>query len=339
MGYDLLEDKPSLRMGTKNKTGAKRTLTQEVKLLNKKWSSLVWALVALVLLLSIGNPVQMLTMSFAAIPFVILFATLSVGAAIIYVAALLAIVFLLLGTVGSIVALASLYFIIPAIVIGIMFKRKRAAWNVFAAGTLAFLIESILLLAFAKVAFDFNFAEFLRTQVDASVATLESAIPSGINMDMIDLVIKQMNMMLPVMLIMSALYMGTVTYAISRRLLTAQGADVNRMRPIKHWMLPKSLLWYYLIVIILELVMSGNTDSSFLSIILLNLSPLLQLAFIVQGISFVFFLADFKRWNRAVPVLITIAVIFIPLLYGLVRIIGIIDLAFPLRQVVSRPKQ
>lgn len=307
--------------------------------MNRKWTSLVWALVALVLLLSIGNPVQILTMSFLAVPFVILFTTLSIGAAAIHVVALLAIVFLLMGPVGSVVVLASLYFIIPAIVIGISFKRKRPAWNVFAAGTLTFLIDSILLLAFAKVAFNFNFAEYLRTQVDASLASLESAIPAGFNMDMIDLVIKQMNLMLPVMLIMSALYMGTVTYAISRRLLTAQGVDVNRMRPIKHWMLPKSLLWYYLIVIIMELVMSGNTEPTFLTIILLNLSPLLQLAFIVQGISFVFFLADFKRWNRAFPVLITIAVIFIPLLYGLVRIIGIIDLAFPLRQVVSRPKQ
>nr|WP_036695937.1 DUF2232 domain-containing protein [Paenibacillus taiwanensis] len=308
--------------------------------MNKRWASLAWAVAALMLLLSIGNQVQILTMSFIAVPFVILFTTLSVRAFVMHVAPLLVIAFLLFGQLGSIVVLTSFYFIIPAIVMGYMFKRKRPGWNVFSAGTLTFLVESLVLLAVATLVMKFNLNDFLTSQMNASLQTLKdtAVISSEWTADMTDTFIRTISSMIPVMLIMSALYMGTITYAISRRLLTAQGVEVNKMKSIKHWMLPKSFLLYYLVTLILELVLTKNTGS-FINIILLNLLPLLQLAFIVQGISFLFFLSDAKGWNKTIPVILTIVMLFVPFLHVLVRYVGLFDLAFPLRKMVFKPKQ
>lgn len=42
------------------------------------------------------------------------------------------------------------------------------------------------------------------------------------------------------MLIIGALYMGTITYAISRALLTAQGIPVQKLKPVRQWMLPRA---------------------------------------------------------------------------------------------------
>ncbi|MCG7408367.1 YybS family protein [Paenibacillus sp. ACRRX] len=308
--------------------------------MNKRWASLAWAAAALVLLLSIGNQVQILTMSFIAVPFVILFTTLSVRAFVMHVAPLLVIAFLLFGQLGSIVVLTSFYFIIPGIVMGYMFKRKRPGWNVFSAGTLTFLVESLILLAVATLVMKFNMADFLTSQINESLQTLKdtTAISSEWTTDMTDTFVRTISSMIPLMLIMSSLYMGTITYAISRRLLTAQGVEVNKMKSIKHWMLPKSFLLYYLVTLILELVITKNSGS-FINLILLNLLPLLQLAFIVQGISFLFFLSDAKGWNKTIPVILTIVMLFVPFLHVLVRYVGLFDLAFPLRKMVFKPKQ
>lgn len=308
--------------------------------MNKRSASIVWVIVALVLLLSIGKPVQLVTMSFMAIPFVMLFTTLSIRSFVLYVVGLLAVAFFLGGSIGSVIVLVSLYFIIPGIVIGLMHKRKRSGWHVFISGSIAFLAESLLLLAVGILVLNFDLTEFIRSQLTVSMEPLveAAAITTSAAEDMIHSLTVMFNQMIPLMLIMSSLYMGTVTYAISRRLLTAQGVEVRKMMPVKSWRLPRSLIWYYLITFILSLVVGTDTDN-FLFVILLNLNPILELAFIVQGISFLYFWADHKKWPKFMPVLFIIAALFVPFVAVILRVVGIIDIAFPLRQMVIRPKQ
>ncbi|WCF08340.1 YybS family protein [Paenibacillus thiaminolyticus] len=307
--------------------------------LKYRWSSLAWAVAALVLLLSILQPIMVLTMSLMAVPFVMLYATQSLRGFILHGAALLLIVYFLLGGFGMAGVLTGVYFMIPGIVFGHMFKQKRPALNVYVAGTATFLVESLLLLALAKLAFDFNVYQYIMSVMNESMVGLQqtSLFPADLTQEMKEQFVILLSQMIPFMLIIGALYMGTITYAISRALLTAQGIPVQKLKPVRQWMLPRALIWYYLITIILDLVVQ-KSSGSFLTLILINLVPLLQIAFMVQGIGFLFFLAHSRKWNKAIPVVITIAVIFLPVLHGILRIIGIVDLAFPLRQAMSKPK-
>ncbi|MBD8497864.1 DUF2232 domain-containing protein [Paenibacillus arenosi] len=306
--------------------------------MNNRWTAIGWVVAALVLLLSFGTLMQPITMSFVAIPFVVLFTTLSTAAFMACIAAVLLIVFLLLQPIGSIVVLISLYFIIPAIVMGYLFKRQRSGWSVFVGGTLAFLIQSLLALGLTSYLFQVDITTYLHeylTQYQKLAADMGVVMP---NMPSVDEQVAYISMRLPSLLIAGAVYMGSITYAISRRLLTAQGVSVQRMKPVKYWMLPKSLLWYYLVAMILELVIVKEAGS-FLTLVIVNLYEILQVAFIVQGVSFLFFYADFKGWKRALPVTLTIFVVLFPPFQYICRLVGIIDMAFPLRQAVSRPKQ
>lgn len=63
--------------------------------------------------------------------------------------------------------------------------------------------------------------------------------------------------------------------------------------------------------------------------------PLLQFLFMVQTASFFFFVAYHRRWNPVFPVLLLVALLFIPPL----RIVGILDIAFPLRDMITRPRR
>ncbi|MEW9107385.1 DUF2232 domain-containing protein [Paenibacillus sp.] len=313
---------------------------QEVNELKNRWSSsLLWAIVALVLLLSILQPIQVLTMSFMAVPFVMLYATQSRQGFALITAAVLAIVYVLMGKAGIYVAVSALYFIIPGIVIGQMFKGRKPALSVFVAGTVTFLIESLVLFVVAKWVLDFNVYEFVIEMLNYGMVGVEQSalFPTQVTAEMKQQFALLMSKMVPFMMIVSALYMGTITYAISRRLLTAQGHDVQKMKPVHQWMLPKSLVVYYFIVVILDFVGPKSTDS-FLTMILLNLAPLLQLAFVVQGIAFLFFFAHMRKWGKLLPIVITIAALFIPLLYSLLRIVGLVDLVLPLRKFMSKPK-
>jgi len=71
----------------------------------------------------------------------------------------------------------------------------------------------------------------------------------------------------------------------------------------------------------------------FAYVAILNLLPLLRFAFVVQTIGFFFFLADQKRWPRAIPLLIAVPVLLFPPL----SLIGVLDVAFPIRKSFVKP--
>lgn len=66
-----------------------------------------------------------------------------------------------------------------------------------------------------------------------------------------------------------------------------------------------------------------------------NLLPLLQIAFKIQTIGFLFFLVHERKWSKIIALLLAIPVIALPGFW----IIGVVDLAFPLRELVKKSKR
>ncbi|WP_406685979.1 YybS family protein [Rossellomorea vietnamensis] len=125
-----------------------------------------------------------------------------------------------------------------------------------------------------------------------------------------------------------ALIFILVNFPIMKRL----GRDVPVFKPFREWKLPKSILWYYLITLVLSMILQPE-KGTYAYTALINILYVLQTLMAVQGLSFIYFFAHLKGWSKGILVLITI--ISIPLLY-LVRILGIIDLGFDLRQRLQR---
>lgn len=288
--------------------------------MNNRWlPSLLWAIVALILLLPLLHPIQVLTMSFMAVPFVMLYVTQTKQNFVLVTITILAATYFLKGNV-----IIAVYFIIPAVIIGQLFKSRNPALNIFMVGTITFLAESLLLFIIAKWARDFNVYEYVRETLNYKVVGVEQLALLA-------------SKMVPFIMIISALYMGTITYAISRRLIVAQGYKVQGLKPVRDWMLPKSLVLYYVVVSVLDFVEKKTTDS-LLTTILLNVKPFLQLALILQGLSFFLFYAHIKNWGKISLVIIIIAALFLPPFHPYLSIIGFLDLIFPVRKFLSKPK-
>lgn len=99
--------------------------------------------------------------------------------------------------------------------------------------------------------------------------------------------------------------------------------------------MPKSLLWYYLIIMVASLFIDPSDGIAYT--IAINLMFCLQFFVMLQGYSFLFFISDLKKWNKAIPVIIVIFSILLPfasIVAPFVRILGIIDLGFSLRKKI-----
>ncbi len=127
--------------------------------------------------------------------------------------------------------------------------------------------------------------------------------------------------------VMSVFLSMLINFPIARRL----GVNVPKFQPFREMVLPKSILWYYLITLIVSLLIPFE-KGSFSYMAFMNVSFILQFLFLLQGFSFIYFWSSLQKWPKAVPITLTIFVlIFAPLLY-IIRLLGIIDLGFNLRQ-------
>ena len=295
-----------------------------------KWQPLIWIGAYILLLLSLMTPFNAITVCFLMIPIVFLFVTLTVTQFVIGYLAAVAVLFLLAGTYAFPLALISVLFLGPAVVMGVMYKRKMPALTVVVAGTgslIAVMLAGLLVSYLGGI----NLIDFSAQYIRESFATLPENMRQGLPENFIENAIDMTSRMIPFYMITFSLVYSAVTHAVSRRVLKLAGIEVPAMKPIKEWMLPKSLVWYYLLALILELIVPPESDSVLVTF-LWNLIPLLMLVFSLQAISFLSFIADAKKWNKTLPIL---GIVAFPLVPSLVSLLGVFDVAFNIRKMIK----
>ncbi len=130
------------------------------------------------------------------------------------------------------------------------------------------------------------------------------------------------------LLLLSAFLFTVVTHGLSRLALRTVDIQAPALPQAKTWRVQRSLVLYYLIALIVSYIITDESGG-YWSIAISNLVPIMQFVFGVQAVGFFFFLADAKKWPRAVPIIVSIPVL---LLYPHLSIIGVLDVAFPLRK-------
>lgn len=305
-------------------------------MLNKQ--SLLWSLILVVLLLLMFTPLAMVAISLAMIPTVFLFVKLDTKRFIVHYVLSLLVVYAVTalfgaGLLGTVAAIFSLALLIPSVVMGIMYKRKKTAKSVITGGTVAFLAQLLLFLLILTAA-GIHVTDQMRQFVSSSLETVPAELKQMLPENLVDQVIDMMIQLLPLYLIGISFYYSVLTHWLVRKALVRSGETIPSMKPAKDWMLPRSFVWYYLIALVLGFVFT-EANGSMIAMVLINVMPILMFAFAVQAFAFFFFIADARGWSRAVP--IAIVVVFLPLMVllpffmQLLTLLGLFDVAFPIR--------
>ncbi|WP_322923297.1 DUF2232 domain-containing protein [Paenibacillus campi] len=308
--------------------------------LKLRWTSIAWSVAYLLLLLSLITSVRVIGMLFLIVPIVVLYSTLTLRQFIMHMIPVWLIALIFAGHAGLFLPLLGLFFMIPGIVMGRMYKKFTPALRIIFAGGLTTLLELLVLLLIATTVFHFSLGQYVRDVIEIAITPLRAM--ADVNNDLSDVLTPEYIIglsnytltLIPSGLIIASFTMAIITHAISRPLLESMGYSVPRLKPARDWRLPRSLIWYYLIAVFLEIIARANI-TGVLAAIVLNFMPLVHLAFTIQTIGFVFFWANYRKWGSFLPFVLSIVVVLIPPL----RIIGIIDLAFPLREYITRSKR
>lgn len=292
---------------------------------------LAWSAAALILLFLTAVPLLNLPAVFLlGVPFTVLYVLLTPISFAVHAVAILSLALLLFGPV---ILFVGLFFLLPAVVMGHLYKRREPARTVLTAGGVSILALLLLEMLIFSVLLDIQMtgelADLIRGNAEALAA--QGALPAGWNAETTEALVAAAVRSLPLTLILAAFMLVVVTHWLARRALKRMGIEVPAFRKAREWMLPRGLVYAYLAVIVLRWIVPED-DDSYLGTVIVNLYPLLRFAFTIQTIGFFFFLAYQKGWHRAVPLAISVPVLLFPPL----SLIGVFDTVFPLRKSIGK---
>jgi len=92
--------------------------------------------------------------------------------------------------------------------------------------------------------------------------------------------------MIPGLLISSALFSSLINHVLFRRIAQRMGMQIQALPALHNLRFPRSILYYYLIVLVLFMIKDVQ-DYRFLYMVVLNVMIVLQLLFSVQALSFI----------------------------------------------------
>ena len=221
---------------------------------------------------------------------------------------------------------------------GLSIQYRKSKIFTYFVSSFVILINIIVQYAAATVFFNMNIIGDLlkstKQSVVQSVSLLEKMgqpVDPKI-LDQFDVMMNLVKTLLPSVLVMGSFITAFILMAINFPIARRFKVEMPAFKPFRQMQLPKSLLWYYLITIVLSLLV-GKDNEGFAHAALVNLAFMLQTLFYLQGLSFIYFVCHQKNLPKAVPIIVTI--VSIPVLY-FVSILGMLDLGFAIRQWFQR---
>ncbi|MFB5284346.1 MULTISPECIES: YybS family protein [Peribacillus] len=299
------------------------------------------ALYSILLFITIHIPfLGMITFFLLPIPFVLVMIKESISWSIgfLAVASVLGII------IGTILSLPTVLLTgVMGIVIGYHVKHNKSTIQMFISSVLAFIVGSLLILIATNIILDMNVVDETLTMVEESMETsfdmmdmLGQNVTDDMKQQMRDS-IEMIPMMIPSMLVISAMVMAYIFILASQPFIKRFSDKVVKWPLFRELRLPKSILWYYLIILVATFFMNTD-DHSYVNMAILNLMFILQLFILLQGFSLIFYISYVKGWGKFVPILITVVSLLNPIFLTIVRILGIIDLGFPFREAITKSK-
>ncbi|OPA01404.1 hypothetical protein BHL51_10615 [Bacillus cereus] len=226
------------------------------------------------------------------------------------------------------------------IVLGYMYKKQKKPVEILMAGTLAYLIGIMLIYVASIKFFNIDLMKQMQNMFNESMTQSEKIVTAAgmpISKEQKELFV-QMNDILqtvfPSILVMVSVCLSWITVIISGSALRKLKHDVIPWPKFKDIQLPKSIVWYYVIFILLSTFIKVE-PTSYLHMVFSNLYVIFALLLVLQGLTFIAFLAHSKGFTKGVPIISFIACMFIPMLFPLVTILGIIDLGISLRSKIG----
>jgi len=247
-----------------------------------------------------------------------------------------------------IATVASLPFTILAglggIFLGASIHRNLSAYETVARGSVGFIIGFVLIILTLQFVLDINIyheIDMLITESMNMSKMIADQMGLGTSTEQLQLIEDQMNSfkdLLPSSIAIASMLFAFMSQWLGYKIMNRMGEEKRAFPPFKQLNFPVIFIWFYLFAMIFALV--DLDPSGVFYLVVANVLALMTVFITIQGFSFIFFYADHKNLHKAIPIIIMVISLLIPFLFlFIIRIIGIIDLGFSLKERIAQSEQ
>ncbi|MFJ5964038.1 YybS family protein [Bacillus sp. NPDC093026] len=243
--------------------------------------------------------------------------------------------------IGSVAGLINAPMLVAAGVgMGVLYRKKQPG-NAIITGALIYLASFLIYFVISVQLFQVDVLGIVKEAIEQTAPMVESVLKqSGASEQEIAKQLKQLRELqntaigaLPVMTLILATLMALMNHWMVQPLMKRFVKDIPTLKKFKDMRLPKSMVWYYLLTLLLMLIQTEK--GSFLWLVQTSAFQILFILVFIQGFSFIFYYCHEKNISKVVPIFAIVITILLPPVGMIVRILGIADIGFDLRDKVK----
>lgn len=233
---------------------------------------------------------------------------------------------------------------IGGIAVGSGIHHRKNAYEIWAQGTVGYIIGFVAILLLLQLVFAINIFDQIDVAMNESLEMMRSFFgqlhlseEAKAPLEAMEQQMMLMKEMVPVAIAIASIVMAFIGQWVSYKIMNRIDGEKFAFPAFKDLNFPVAVIWIFFFTIILSL-MDLDPDS-IMYMVLINVESLCVFLIVIQGFSFVFFYMDHKGIHQSVPIIIVIITLFLPFLFMfIIRIIGIIDLGFSLKEKIRQQK-
>jgi uncharacterized protein YybS (DUF2232 family) len=243
--------------------------------------------------------------------------------------------------VGGLLALPLAFIHAPlGFVMGDAIRRKKSKLFLFMVSGMTFLITAVIQYVVAVMLLKINlikeFLTMVRESYEHTGEIMESvgALPKDYN-KLVEEMLSMFETTIPSIIIIAIFVSAFFIIIINLPILKRLGLDVPIFAPFREMRLPKAVLWYYLVVLVVTLFVELD-KGTFAFMVFANATIVLRGLLFMQGISLIHFYTHEQGWPKWVKIVATI--LAFPL-QSFVVLLGVLDLGFNTRTFIKNMKR
>jgi len=224
------------------------------------------------------------------------------------------------------------------VVIGYLLQKGKSRTFILIASSLTFMaglvISYVVTVAFIKVDIIHELTVMLNESVKSSAEMLK-AMGKEDQVKLLKernaLMLKQIVTLAPSALIFASIFASFMTQWVCFPIAKRFGVNVQPWGRFRNLVLPKSLLWYYLIALGAMLLFHPQ-EGTYIYSVLINARYILETFIMIQGLALLFYIFHQKSVAKGLAVLVVILSFMIPIVRYIIMLLGITDLGFNFRK-------
>ncbi|ADE57536.1 MULTISPECIES: YybS family protein [Aminobacterium] len=307
-------------------------------------SSLLVGLAVVLFLAAQFLPVVGIVFSFLCpAPLVVMGLRHDIKKALLGVAVATGLITIFMGPIGALFFI--LGFGVLGVGLGILAKRFTRGVEIILYGILLSLGSKLLLMVIASKVMGVNPFSIDPVEVETMFNKIFAFYAGkGLSPETIESMKQQVMMSLkiiplvfPALLTLAASVDCYLSYVISSAVIRRVGSGVlPPLPPFSNWRFPKSIFWALLVSMVFSMVGMQQGQTSLLFRMGMNLKLLVNIIFLLQGLSVIWYYLSLKGIGAVVKWIALLLIVFIPFLSNVSLILGVADMWFDFRSRIRR---